>query len=175
MNLRRFTGLTLFAALAIPPPAPAGTIDYEFFDINGPNPSLARMDVDPAAIARGRLTLADVTGFGFGLFGAADLSPFTFAIDAAGVPLHEGTIVGTRDFLGTAYFLAVDFGPSSFDPNVGGFYQSHPAGNPGVSGTGYWTATIVSAAVPEPAALLMSLIALACGIGLAARVQRTEE
>lgn len=165
--MRRFFGLTLLAILAIPPPAPAGSIDYTFADMHWPHSGIGHMEVDSAALARGYITTADVTGFGFQPFGAQDLQPFTVAIDAAGVPTGEAWLAASADFYGSIYRLTVDFGPDAFNPLVGGSYQATTGNYPGRYGYGCWAATIdvaPAAAVPEPAGLVAMGLGIACGV-----------
>lgn len=165
--MRRFFGLVLFATLAIPPPAPAGSIRYDFRDAHWPHWGLARMDVDDAALARGYFARADVLDFGFQPFFAADLVACAAAIGPDGVPTGEGSLGAARVVDGTTYRLYVAFGPDSFDPDLGGFYQLSGGGTPGIYGYGYWTATIdatpSAASVPEPSGLSLAIVALILG------------
>jgi hypothetical protein len=157
--MRRFFGLTLLAILAIPPPAPAGSIMYTFSDANEPHAPLARMEVDGGALARGYFSNADLLGFGFSLFGAADLDPFTLPIAADGTPGGWGTITGRTVVYGSTYSLTADF--------PAGWWRVSTGSYPGVYGYGYWTARIEAggpASVPEPSARMMMALAMVLGV-----------
>ncbi len=148
-------GLTLCAVLAIPPPARPGTIDYTFSDGHYPGAAIGRMEVDESVLARGYFTVADLIGFGFGPFGAADLGPFLLTIGPDGSPSGGGPIAGHVTMYGSNYRLAVDW--------PGGSYQMTTGNYPGIYGYGYWTAEVVpsvaSASVPEPSGLALAVVA----------------
>lgn len=163
--MRRFVGLTFLAALAMLPPVRAGTIDYEFRDVHWPNEGIGSMSVDSAALARGYFTNADLLGFGVNLFSAASLDAFTCPISSDGAAAGDGgAITASLDAYGSTYTLFVEFDATAFDPVSGGSWYVKTAEGRGVYGYGYWSATIAAESVTEPSAVVMTAIALACGV-----------
>lgn len=159
----------LAALLAIPPPAWAGSIAsiiYEFHDQEFPHGDLALMIVDGGALDRGIFDKGDVRAFAFPpLFNLSSLAPLAFPIDGEGIPEDDGrSIFAGADAGGTHYSLRLEFGYGSFQPGLG-FWGVTPGG-PFSSGEGYWTVTLVPAAVPEPSALMLLLIAAAPVVGV---------
>lgn len=157
--------LFALALLAIPPPAPAGSIIYDFSDQHYPYGGIARLEVDDGALTRGYFSEADVIAFGFQPFGLADLQSVFAVIDPSGMPTSEGSIVAFADFGGSTYDLTCEFGPASFDPGIGGYYQVTTGNYPGRYGYGVWTARIdpsASASVPEPTGLVLACAGVAC-------------
>jgi hypothetical protein len=111
------------------------------------------MEVDESVLARGYFANADLLGFGFGPFGAADLGPFLLTIGPDGSPAGGGPIAGSVTLYGSTYRLAVDW--------PGGSYRMTTGNYPGVYGDGYWSASVAPsvavASVPEPRSLAMCL------------------
>lgn len=159
--------LFALALLTIPPPAPAGSITYDFHDLQWPYFGLGRLVVDDAVLSRGYLTQADATAFGFAPFFLADLTPFRLSIGPDGIPTDGGSITAGRIGPGgTVGRLYVSFGPDSFDPGIGGYYRVLSGIGTGTSGPGYWTATIDAtptlAAVPGPPGIVLACMAGVC-------------
>lgn len=160
MTLRRILLLTLasLALLAIPPPSPAGTIRYEFDDVNWPHSGIGTMSVDDSALTRGYFDNADLRGFSFPPIDAAGLSPFRLTIASDGTPTGQGTIAGRELVGGSTYSLRLDWGPGAE------FYQITAPGSHGIFGYGTWTTILAQGGppgVPEPPSVMMGLVGIA--------------
>jgi hypothetical protein len=130
-------------------PAGAGSISYEWHNVMLASPGGGSLVIDYPD--PGMPDPPHVQSFLFNIFTTADLHGLS------------DPLVASHAFGGQSYMLTVDFGPASFVPGPSSFWHVSTVGSQGTYGYGYWTSqSLTSASIPEPSALILACMAIAC-------------